>query len=118
METTLIPLIIDRLDKIVYEGRIRKFSRGFTVKIVVILQIYSVSYKSSKYFFHNHSGLGNHIGIHGIPNFLTLSYRSRRIDWHDINAGIVDLIEKIMRILPLTASLQGQAMIPLHRGGE
>ena len=31
--------------------------------------------------------------IHVIPNFRTLSYRAFRMDWHEINAGIIDLMD-------------------------
>ncbi len=35
----------------------------------------------------------NLVGIRKIPDFRTLSYRALGIDWHEINAGIIDLIE-------------------------
>ena len=82
-------MITVRLDKIVSEGRIGKYSE----RLIVILQVYGISSRPSRYFFHNYLELSNLIGIHEIPNFRTLSYRSRRIDWHKINADIVDLIE-------------------------
>ena len=63
------------------------------MKIIVILQIYGISYRSSNRFFNNHPELMNLVGIRKIPDFRTLSYRALRIDWHEINAGIIDLIE-------------------------
>ncbi len=87
-----IPLIMQRLDKIVTEDRIRKYSTSLTVKIIVILKIYGVSYRSSKYFFNNHREFMELLNITPIPDFRTLSYRSLRIDWHFINAAIIDII--------------------------
>ena len=43
MATNHIPLIMQRLDKIVAEDRIRKYSTALIVKIIVILKIYGVS---------------------------------------------------------------------------
>ncbi|WMT55293.1 hypothetical protein [Acidiplasma sp.] len=37
---------MQRLDKIVAEDRIRKYSNKLIVKIIVILKIYGVSYRS------------------------------------------------------------------------
>ncbi len=93
MAANHIPLIMQRLDKIVAEDRIRKYSNKFVVKIIVILKIYGVSYRSSKYFFNNHPEFMEMLNIKDIPNFRTLSYRSLRIDWHFINAAIIDMID-------------------------
>ena len=54
MEANHIPLIMQRLAQIVTENRIRKYSTALIVKIIVILKIYGVSYRPSKYFFNNH----------------------------------------------------------------
>ena len=54
MAANQIPLIMQRLAQIVAEDRIRKYSTALIVKIIVILKIYGVSYRSSKYFFINH----------------------------------------------------------------
>ncbi|WMT55540.1 MULTISPECIES: transposase [Acidiplasma] len=83
---------MQRLDKIVAEDRIRKYSNKLIVKIIVILKIYGVSYRSSKYFFNNHKEFMELLNINDIPNFRTLSYRSLRIDWHYINSSIIDMI--------------------------
>ena len=82
MAANHIPLIMQRLDKIVTEDRIRKYSTALIVKIIVILKIYGVSYRSSKYFFNNHKEFMELLSIQDIPNFRTLFYRSLRIDWH------------------------------------
>ena len=92
MEANHIPLIMQRLDKIVAEDRIRKYSTALIVKIIVILKIYVVSYRSSRYFFNNHREFMELLNITDIPNFRTLSYRSLRIDWHLINSSIIDII--------------------------
>ena len=80
------------LDKIVTEDRIRKYPAALIVKIVVILKIYGVSYRSSKYFFNNHPEFMEMLNMTDIPNFRTLSCRSLRIDWHYINSSIIDII--------------------------
>ena len=87
-----IPLIRERLDKIVTEDRSRKYSNALIVKIIVILRIYGISYRSSKYFFNNHREYMELLDITDIPDFRTLSYRSLRIDWHYINSAIIDII--------------------------
>ena len=48
MEANHIPLIMQRLDKIVTEDRIRKYPGKLIVKIIVMLKIYGVSYRSSR----------------------------------------------------------------------
>lgn len=63
------------------------------VKILVILQIYSISYRSSGKFFNNHLEPMSIVGIKRIPDFRTLSYRAIRMDWHEINACLIDLID-------------------------
>ena len=93
MDTNHIPLIMERLDKIVSEDRAKKFSNRVIVKILVILEIYGISYRSSRKFFNNHPELMDLLRIHVIPNFRTLSYRAFRMDWHEINAGIIDLMD-------------------------
>ena len=92
MEAHHISLIMERLDKIVTYDRSRKYSTALIVKIIVILKIYGISYRSSRYFFNNHKEFMELLNIKDIPNFRTLSYRSLRIDWHYINSGIIDII--------------------------
>ena len=92
MEANHIPLIMQRLDKIVTEDRVRKYPAALIVKIIVILKIYGISYRSSRYFFNNHREFLELLNIIDIPDFRTLSYRSLRIDWHFINSLIIDII--------------------------
>ena len=92
MAANQIPLIIERLDKIVTEDRARKYPTALIVKIIVILRIYGISYRSSRHFFNNHREFMELLDITGIPDFRTLSYRSLRIDWHYINSAIIDII--------------------------
>ena len=93
MDTNHIPLIMKRLDKIVSEDRSRRFSNSFIAKILVILMIYGISFRSSRKFFNNHPELLDLLRIKVIPNFHTLSYRAIRIDWNEINASLIDFIE-------------------------
>ena len=92
MAANQIPLIMERLAQIVTEDRARKYSNTLIVKIIVILRIYGISYRSSKYFFNNHGEFMDLLNITDIPDFRTLSYRSLRIDWHYINSAIIDII--------------------------
>ena len=80
MAAIQIPLIMQRLDKIVAEDKIRKYSTALIVKVVVIVKIYGVSYRSSKYFFNNHKESMELLSITDIPDFRILSFRSLRID--------------------------------------
>ncbi len=59
----LIPMIIDKLDNIVSWDRLRKFSNRIIVKIIMIQQIYGISYRSSGNFFKNHKEIMNLVGI-------------------------------------------------------
>ena len=90
MDTNHIPLIMERVDKIVSKDRSRRFSNRVIVKILVILMIYGISFRSSRKFFNNHPELMSIVGIKRIPNFHTLSYRAIRMDWHEINASLID----------------------------
>ena len=75
MAANQIPIIMQRLDKIVADDRIRKYSTTLIVKIIVILKIFGVSYRSSKYLFNNHREFMELLSITDIPDFRTLSYR-------------------------------------------
>ncbi|MFG1390865.1 MULTISPECIES: hypothetical protein [Acidiplasma] len=55
------------------EYRIRKYPASLIIKIIVILKIYEVSYRPSKYFFNNHPEFMEMLNITDIPNFRTLS---------------------------------------------
>lgn len=92
MEAHHIPVIMDLIDNTVTEERRRKYSNALIFKILVILQMYGISFRSSSSFFLNHPDLKDFIGIASIPNFRTLSRRARMVDWHYLNALILDLI--------------------------
>ena len=49
MERNHIPAIIEIVDNIVFEDRKRKYSNSLIVKILVILQIYGISYRSREF---------------------------------------------------------------------
>ena len=66
-------------------------SNKLIVKIIVILKIYGISYRSSKYFFNNHREFMELLNITDIPDLRTLSYRSLMIG-HFINTLIIDMI--------------------------
>ncbi len=92
MKANRIPLIMQRLNKIVTEDRVTNYPSKLIVKIIVILKIYGVSYRASKYFFNNHKEFMELLNIIDIPDFRTLSSRSLAIDWHFINSSIIDMI--------------------------
>jgi len=62
------------------------------VKILLILQIYGISYRSAESFFRNHPDIKNVLGVREIPNSRTFSRRARMIDWHKINNEILPSI--------------------------
>jgi hypothetical protein len=92
MIATHIPIVMDLIDNIVTEDRKRKYSNALIVKILVLLQMYGISYRSSRDFLLNHPDIMNEAGITAIPDFRTLSRRARMIDWHLVNAIVLDLI--------------------------
>jgi len=92
MTATYIPAIMDLVDKIISEDRKRKYSNALILKILLITQIYGISYRSTEKFFINHPDLKEAICLNEITNFRTLSRRARTIDWHYLNAMIFDLI--------------------------
>jgi hypothetical protein len=79
MEPNHIPLIIEFIDNNVIEDRKRKYSNALIVKILLILLIYGISYRSAESFFRNHPDIKNVLGVREIPNFRTLSRRTRMI---------------------------------------
>ena len=81
-----IPLVMDIIDNIVSpDSRRRKYSDRQILKVLILLQIFSISYRSSGIFLENHSEYMELIGIKDIPSFQTLSRRSRSLDLHTIN---------------------------------
>ena len=91
MDAKHIPLIIKFIDNNVFEDRKRKYSNALIVKILSILHIYGISYRSAESFFRNHPDIKN-VLVREIPNFRTLSRRTRMIDWHKINNEILQSI--------------------------
>jgi hypothetical protein len=57
MTAAYIPLIMDLVDKIISEDRKRKYSNALILKILLITQIYGISYRSTEKFFINHPDL-------------------------------------------------------------
>ena len=92
MTATYILMIVDLVDKIISEDRKRKYSNALILKILLITQIYGISYRSTEKFFINHPDLKEAICLNEITNFRTLSRRAWMIDWHYLNAMILDLI--------------------------
>ncbi len=84
---------MDSLDEIVSENGLRKFPHRIIANILVIHQIYGISYRSSGKFFNNHPELMNLAGMNSIPIFRTVSYGGLRVDWDEINACIIHLVE-------------------------
>ena len=81
-----IPLIMDIIDNIVSpDSRKRKYSDKQILKILILLQIFNISYRSSGIFLENHREHMELIGINEIPSFQTISRRSRSFDLHAIN---------------------------------
>ena len=90
MPTKHIPLIMEIIDNIVSpDDRRRKYSDRQILKILVLLQIYGISYRSARIFLTNHEEYLRMIGLKEIPSFQTLSRRARSFDLHAINRGIV-----------------------------
>ena len=89
MRSKHIPLIMNRIDKIVSpDDRKRKYSDRQIMKILVLLNIFNISYRSSRIFLINHEEYLNMIDLKDIPSFQTLSRRSRMIDLHALNRKI------------------------------
>ena len=68
-----IPLIMDVIDNIVSpDSRTRKYSDKQILKILVLLHIFNISYRSSGIFLENHREYMELIGINEITSFQTL----------------------------------------------
>ena len=92
MPTQHIPLIMELIENIVSpDQRRRKYTDRQILKILVLLQIFGISYRSARIFLTNHEEYLRMIGLKEIPSFQTLSRRARKFDLHAINRGIVFL---------------------------
>ena len=87
-----IPLIMELIDNIVSpDHRRRKYSDWQILKILILLQIFDISYRSSGIFLTSHEEYLRMIGLKEITSFQTLSRRARSMDLHAINREIVFL---------------------------
>jgi hypothetical protein len=78
------------IDNIVSQDyRKRKYSDRQIIKILVLLQIFGISYRSARIFLNNHEEYLAMVGVRDIPSFQTLSRRARSFDLHAINREIV-----------------------------
>jgi len=92
MPTKHIPLIMEIIDNIVSpDDRRRKYSDRQILKILVVLQISGISYRSARIFLTNHEEYLRMIRISEIPSFQTLSRRARKFDLHAMNRAITFL---------------------------
>ncbi len=89
---TAYPAYHDRIDNIVSPvERKRKFTDRQILKILILLQISDISYRSSGIFLTSHEEYLRMIGLKEITSFQTLSRRARSMDLHAINREIVFL---------------------------
>jgi len=65
------------------EDKKRKYSNTLIVKILLIIQIYGVSFRSSEKFFNNHPDIMEAVGFSEIPNFKTFSTRRIHGNYND-----------------------------------
>ena len=87
-----IPLIMEFIDNILLpDDRKRKYKDRQILKILVLLQIFNISYRSARIFLTNHEEYLRMTGLKEIPSFQTLSRRSRMLDLHAINRKITSL---------------------------
>ncbi len=90
MPSQHIPLIMEIIDNIVSpDQRRRKFSDRQILKMLVLLQIFNISYRFSGILLRNHEEYLTMMGLNDIPSFQTLSRRARKFDLHAINREIV-----------------------------
>ena len=87
-----IPRIMEVIDNIVsLDPRKRKYSDRQILKLLVLLQIFRISYRSARTFLTNHEEYLGMTGLKEIPSFQTLSRRARMLDLHAINREITFL---------------------------
>ena len=87
-----IPLIMEIMDNIVLpDDRKREYTDRQILKLLVLLQIFSISYRSARIFLTNHEEYLGMAGLKEIPSFQTLSRRARLLDLHAINREVTFL---------------------------
>ena len=87
-----IKLIMDIIDSIIPpDERKRKYTDRQIMKVLVLLQIFNLSYRSSRAFLMSHGEYIKMIGLREIPSFQTLSRSARSLDPHEINSKIASL---------------------------
>ena len=92
MPSKHIPPIMELIDNIVSpDHKRRKYSDKQILKILILLQISDISYRSSGIFLTSHEEYLRMIGLKEIPSFQTLSRRSRSMDLHAMNRSITFL---------------------------
>ena len=69
----------------------RKYMDRQIVKVLVLLQIFNISCRSSRALLMGHEEYLKMIGLKEIPSFQTLSRRARSLDLHEINSKIASL---------------------------
>ena len=95
MPSQQIPLIMEIIDNIVSpDDRKRKYTDRQIVKLLIVLQIFNISYRSARIFLTNHEEYIRMAGIKEIPSFQTLSRRARMMGHHAINGDIPSLYSK------------------------
>ena len=86
MPSQQIPLIMEIINNIVSpDDRKRKYTDRQILKVLIVLQIFNISYRSARTFLTNHEEYIRMAGITEIPSFQTLSRRARMIDLHAVN---------------------------------
>lgn len=93
MGTIHVELIMDKMVKVFSGDRYKNFYNRIIVLVIVVMLIYCISYIFSGKFLNNHPKLMNFVGIRKIREFDNLKYRALRIDWHTLNADIIDNIK-------------------------
>lgn len=84
-----IPMTMQIIDNMVsIDERKRKYTDRQILKILVLLKIFNISYRSSGIFLRNHGEYMRMIGVREIPSFQTLSRRARSFDIHEISSDI------------------------------
>jgi hypothetical protein len=79
------------------DSRRRKYSNRHILNILILLQIFNISYRSSGIFLENHRECMELIGINEIPSFQMLSRSYRSFDFHAINM-IIQSIHSVNEI--------------------